>query len=57
MADLLLGQVLSFDGDPFVLGPEAARVNEAVLVDSGRISAVGNAKTLRAAHPPARVTD
>ena len=57
MADLLLGQVLSFDGDPFVLGPEAARVNEAVLVDSGRISAVGNAKTLRAAHPQARVTD
>ena len=57
MADLLLGQVLSFDGDPFVLGPEAARVNEAVLVDSGRISAVGNAKTLRAAHPQARVID
>ena len=57
MADLLLGQVLSFDGDPFVLGPEAARVNEAVLVEGGRIRAVGNAKTLRAAHPQARVTD
>ena len=57
MADLLLGQVLSFDGDPFVLGPEAARVNEAVLVDGGRIRAVGNAKTLRAVHPQARVTD
>jgi len=57
MADLLLGQVLSFDGDPFVLGPEAARVNEAVLVESGRIRAVGNAKTLRAAHAQARVTD
>ena len=57
MADLLLGQVLSFDGDPFVLGPEAARVNEAVLVDGGRIRAVGNAKTLRTTHPQARVTD
>ena len=57
MADLLLGQVLSFDGDPFVLGPEAARVNEAVLVDGGRIRAVGNAKTLRITHPQARVTD
>ena len=57
MADLLLGQVLSFDGDPFVLGPEAARVNEAVLVDSGRIRAVGNANTLRSVHPQARVTD
>jgi guanine deaminase len=48
---------LSFDGDPFVLGPEAARVNEAVLVDGGRIRAVGNAKTLRTTHPQARVTD
>ena len=57
MADLLLGQGLSFDGDPCVLGPEAARVNEAVLVDGGRIRAVGNAKTLRAVHPQARVTD
>ena len=57
MADLLLGQVLSFDGDPFVLGPEAARVNEAVLVDGGRIRAVGNANTLRTTHPQARVTD
>lgn len=57
MADLLLGQVLSFDGDPFVLGPEAARVNEAVLVDGGRIIAVGKANTLRTTHPQARVTD
>lgn len=57
MADLLLGQVLSFDGDPFVLGPEAGRMNEAVLVDDGRIAAVGSAASLRAAHPQARVTD
>ena len=57
MADLLLGQVLSFDGDPFVRGEKAARVSEAVLVDAGRIRAVGTAATLRAAHPQARVTD
>jgi len=57
MADLLLGQVLSFDGDPFVQGEKAARVNEAVLVDAGRICAVGTAANLRAAHPQARVTD
>jgi guanine deaminase len=57
MADLLLGQVLSFEGDPFVQGEQAARVNEAVLVDAGRIRAVGSAATLRAAHPQARVTD
>ena len=57
MADLLLGQVLSFDGDPFVLGPEAGRMNEAVLVDDGRIAAVGSVASLRGAHPQARVTD
>ena len=57
MADLLLGQVLSFDGDPFVLGEQAARLNEAVLVEGGRITALGSATTLSAAHPQARVTD
>ena len=59
MADLLLGQVLSFAGDPFVEGPEAARHEShgAVLVDAGKIAAVGAADALRAAHPRARVTD
>ncbi|MES2666399.1 MAG: guanine deaminase [Pseudomonadota bacterium] len=59
MADLLLGQVLCFDGDPFVMGPEAARhiAHGGVLVDAGRIAAVGDGATLRAAHPQARVTD
>jgi guanine deaminase len=57
MADLLLGQVLSFEGDPFVLGPEAARVNEAVVVDHGRIAAVGSAASLRATYPLAKVTE
>ncbi len=57
MADLLLGQVLSFTGDPMIDGPEAARLDGAVLLDHGRIAAIGEAATLRAAHPQARVTD
>lgn len=59
MADLILGQVLSFTGDPFELGPDAARHEShgAVLVRDGRIAAVGPADRLRAAHPQARVTD
>jgi len=59
MADLLLGQVLSFAGDPFVMGPDAARhlSHGGVLVDQGRIVRVGDAAALRAAHPQAVVTD
>lgn len=59
MADLLLGQVLSFAGDPFVEGPAAARHLEtgAVLVAHGRIAAVGEAAALRTAHPEARLHD
>lgn len=55
MADLLLGQVLTFTADPFVEGPDAARVltDGAVLVDAGRIAAVGEAAALTAAHPQA----
>lgn len=59
MADLLLGQVLSFTGDPFVLGPQAAHhePHGAVLVQDGKIRATGPADALRAAHPQATVTD
>ncbi len=55
MADLLLGQVLSFHGDPFQDGPDAARheAHGAVLVDAGRILDVGPADTLLARHPQA----
>ncbi|EKX57836.1 Guanine deaminase [Rhodobacter sp. AKP1] len=59
MTDLLLGQVLSFTADPFLEGEAAARHEShgAVLVEDGRIAAVGPAEALRAAHPRARVTD
>lgn len=59
MSDLLIGQTLRFDADPFAHGPGAARhaVREGVLVDGGRIVALGDAAALRAAHPGARVHD
>lgn len=59
MADLLLGQVLSFTADPFAEGPGAARHEShgAVLIENGRIAAVGPADRLRAAHPAAKVTN
>ncbi len=59
MADLLLGQVLSFTADPFVSGDAAARLEPqgAVLVEGGRIMATGPATRLRAEHPTARIHD
>ena len=58
MADLLLGQVIRFDGDPFAQ-PDVAQVltEGGVLVDQGRIAAVGQAADLRSRHPQARVHD
>jgi guanine deaminase len=55
MADLLVGQVLSFAADPFAEGPGAARIWErgGVLVEAGRIAALGDAASLAAAHPDA----
>ena len=53
---LLLGQTLSFDGSPFDT-PDAARINTSggVLITDGRITALGDGPTLRAAHPTAKV--
>ncbi|TNF23225.1 MAG: guanine deaminase [Rhodobacteraceae bacterium] len=55
---LLTGQTLSFSADPFAVPhPEACTLRRrgAVLVREGRIAAVGEADTLRAAHPQAKV--
>lgn len=59
MTDLLIGQTLSFTGNPMVEGIGAARhsARGGVLVEAGRIAAVGEADDLRRAHPGARVTD
>lgn len=59
MADLLLGQVLSFTADPFTAGEAAAHHTShgAVLVEGGRITATGPADRLRREHPQARVHD
>ena len=59
MAELLIGQVLAYEGDPFVQGTGAARhrTRGGVLVEGGKIRATGEADALRAAHPEARVHD
>ncbi|MEM1315982.1 MAG: guanine deaminase, partial [Pseudomonadota bacterium] len=57
---LLLGRVLAFRADPFDGAPERSARYEArggVLVDGGRIAAVGEGAALRAAHPEAEVED
>ncbi len=59
-AQLLLGQTLAFDADPFATPPEAAatwRRRGGVVVREGRIVAVGEADDLRRAHPRAQIHD
>ncbi|NRA98797.1 MAG: guanine deaminase [Rhodobacteraceae bacterium] len=57
--DLLLGQTLTFEGNPFLDGPSAVRHERrgAVLVQDGVIEAVGAADELRRDTPNARVTE
>ena len=59
MADLVLGQVLSFPENPFEIGPQAARHWQygGVLLDRGMIVAVDDGAALRKRHPHANVTD
>jgi guanine deaminase len=58
-AELILGQVLRYDGNPMEEGAGAARhsARGGVLVEGGLIRAVGEADALRRAHPQAAVTD
>jgi guanine deaminase len=59
MTDLLLGQVLTYAGDPFRDGLGAARTlrHGAVAIESGRVAALGEAADLRTRYPLARVHD
>ena len=61
MTDLILGQVLTYVGDPFVEGPSAAQIitDGAVAIDglTRGIATVGEAATLRTHYPQARVHD
>lgn len=59
MAELLLGQILRFAGNPLHEGPGAARhsARGGILIEDGVIRAVGEADELRRQHPRARVTD
>ncbi|NKX43895.1 guanine deaminase [Roseicyclus persicicus] len=56
---LILGQTLAFASDPFADGPAAATHERrgGVLLQDGRIAAVGAADGLRALYPTAQVTD
>ncbi|EKE43937.1 guanine deaminase [Oceaniovalibus guishaninsula JLT2003] len=58
MAELILGRVLDIAADPFASPPEdCARLHDGIVIDGGRIVALGAAAALRASHPAARVTD
>ncbi|WGI20606.1 guanine deaminase [Amylibacter sp. IMCC11727] len=59
MTKLILGQTLSFTGNPFTDGPDAAHHERrgAVVIDGGKITAVGPADQIKSAHPNAEVTD
>ncbi len=59
MQHLLLGQTLTFTSDPFLAGPEGARIERCggILVEDGLILATGTADSLRAAYPRAHVHD
>jgi len=60
MAEIILGQTLGFTGNPWLVPPEDAVQHirhGAVLVEGGKIVAVGAAAALQAAHPGAKTID
>ncbi len=55
---LLKGRVLSFNGSPFEGEPtDATKIHQAVLIEDGRIAALGQASDLSDAHPEANIKD
>ncbi len=55
---LLKGRVLSFNGSPFEGEPtDATKIHQAVLIEDGRIAALGQASDLSDAHPDANAKD
>lgn len=58
-AEILLGQTLVFPENPFLEGWQSVQhdARGALVVQDGRIAAVGTADDLRRAHPDADVTD
>lgn len=54
---LIFGRVISFVGDPFLLGAEAARIDEGIAVDGGKILRVGTRSDLQTAFPLAEMVD
>jgi len=56
---LITGHILSFDHSPFEAGDptDAARLHEALLIEEGRITALGTAQALHAQAPDAARTD
>ena len=60
MPQLILGQTLAFQADPFAVPPEDSARHSArggVLVENGRIADLGEADAMRDAHPQAQVVD
>jgi len=57
MTELIRGRVLRYHADPFSVGPDAAQLTEALVIDKGSIVAVGAADALQRAYPGARITD
>ncbi|RMD95231.1 MAG: guanine deaminase [Alphaproteobacteria bacterium] len=59
-ATLLIGQTLAFSADPFEVPPDEAARHEqrgAVLIERGRIAALGEAEAMIRAHPEAARVD
>ena len=53
MAQLITGRILSFEHDPFLAGPTAAKIHDAVLVEGGKIVGLGSLAALKAHAPQA----